>query len=53
MQSEYYDYDAWLRRQHDDENESCMCADCKERAENIAADLYFDMWYEESRLGNI
>ena len=53
MKTDYYDYDAWVRRQHDDENENCLCAECREIAELHAADIQFDMWYEDYRLGNL
>lgn len=44
---DYYDYDAYMRRQHDDENPMCRCADCEEAAEDLAADMAYERWKED------
>ena len=51
-ESQYYDYDSWLRGQHNEsEDDICECAECREEAEQNAADLAYDSWKEDRALG--
>lgn len=47
--SEYYDYDRWVRSQHmEDPDDQCTCAECRDEAEQAAADHAYDLWHDRA-----